>query len=580
MFHPADPRSAGDGELLDGPSIFGGDGPTRLVAERHLNHFNVYATPDARRTAEWHNRMQQLAESTRLGIPVTISSDPRHAFDENPATSWAAGSFSQWPEPIGLAATRRRGARARLRRDRPAGVPRRRHPRRAPPDGRRRHRAAVGAHLGHVRRGLRSGRPADRGLHPRLPGRRARPRQRRVHDEALPRRRTAGRRRGPALPVRQGSGVPGRTLRGPPAAVRVGVRRRNGADHAVLRPSRSAPSSSPSASATTAASSPTCCAAASASTASSAPTGGSSATCRCPTARSGRRRRGAWRSSTPPTGWRRSSRPAATSSAASRCPSCSSSSSAPGRISESRIDESARRILRDKFRLGLFDDPYVDPEAAERLCGSDDVPRGRRRGAAPLDRAARERRRPSARCRRAHLRRRAPGVGGRGLRRGRRRPGRRRRGDRVPPRAVRASHRDVHRVGLPRREPRVPGRRARPRARGGARRPDDLRRLPRPAGGADRDRRGVRRGSSAPSARAPRRSSTSSSAASRRPASSRSSCRRHRTRPTGRCPTCRATPSGRCSRSGTASRTRTSASRAARSPACRARGCRSGRARP
>ncbi|MGZ4417077.1 MAG: glycoside hydrolase family 3 N-terminal domain-containing protein, partial [Gaiellaceae bacterium] len=105
MFHPAI-LVGGDGELLDDPSIFGGDGPTRLVAERHLNHFNVYATPDARRTAEWHNRMQQLAESTRLGIPVTISSDPRHAFDENPATSWAAGSFSQWPEPIGLAATR------------------------------------------------------------------------------------------------------------------------------------------------------------------------------------------------------------------------------------------------------------------------------------------------------------------------------------------------------------------------------------------------------------------------------------------------------------------------------------------
>ena len=104
MFHP--PIGIGpEGELLDGPSPFGGDGTTRLV-ERHLNHFNVYVTPDARRTAEWHNRVQRLAEATRLGIPVTISSDPRHAFDENPATSWAAGSFSQWPEPIGLAATR------------------------------------------------------------------------------------------------------------------------------------------------------------------------------------------------------------------------------------------------------------------------------------------------------------------------------------------------------------------------------------------------------------------------------------------------------------------------------------------
>jgi beta-glucosidase len=102
MFHP--PIMIGsEGEVLDGPSPFG---TTSLVAERHLNHFNVYWTPDARRLAEWHNRLQRLAEATRLGIPVTISSDPRHAFDDNPATSWASGSFSQWPEPIGLAATR------------------------------------------------------------------------------------------------------------------------------------------------------------------------------------------------------------------------------------------------------------------------------------------------------------------------------------------------------------------------------------------------------------------------------------------------------------------------------------------
>jgi beta-glucosidase len=43
-----------------------------------------------------------------------------------------------------------------------------------------------------------------------------------------------------------------------------------------------------------------------------------------------------------------------------------------GRIAEQRIDESVRRLLRDKFRLGLFDDPYVDPDAAEQLCGCAD----------------------------------------------------------------------------------------------------------------------------------------------------------------------------------------------------------------
>lgn len=77
---------------------------TELVVEQRLNHFNVHALPAPRLAAAWQNRLQALAESTRLGIPVTISSDPRHAFSDNPATSFSAGAFSQWPEPVGLAA--------------------------------------------------------------------------------------------------------------------------------------------------------------------------------------------------------------------------------------------------------------------------------------------------------------------------------------------------------------------------------------------------------------------------------------------------------------------------------------------
>ena len=40
-----------------------------------------------------------------------------------------------------------------------------------------------------------------------------------------------------------------------------------------------------------------------------------------------------------------------------------------GRIDEARIDASVRRLLRDKFRLGLFDDPYVDAQAAADVVG-------------------------------------------------------------------------------------------------------------------------------------------------------------------------------------------------------------------
>src|SRR5215469_14476705 len=94
-----------DGALLEAPAPLAPI-PTRdLVHGRHITHFNLYWTPGARVTASWHNRLQRLAEDARLGIPVTISTDPRHGFSDNPATSLSSGSFSQWPEPIGLAAT-------------------------------------------------------------------------------------------------------------------------------------------------------------------------------------------------------------------------------------------------------------------------------------------------------------------------------------------------------------------------------------------------------------------------------------------------------------------------------------------
>ena len=43
-----------------------------------------------------------------------------------------------------------------------------------------------------------------------------------------------------------------------------------------------------------------------------------------------------------------------------------------GEITEARINESVRRILKDKFRLGLFDDPYVDADKAGQIAGTDE----------------------------------------------------------------------------------------------------------------------------------------------------------------------------------------------------------------
>jgi beta-glucosidase len=64
----------------------------------------VHHLPTAQETARWQNAVQELAEETPHGIPVTFSSDPRHAFTENSGVSFAAGAMSQWPEPLGLAA--------------------------------------------------------------------------------------------------------------------------------------------------------------------------------------------------------------------------------------------------------------------------------------------------------------------------------------------------------------------------------------------------------------------------------------------------------------------------------------------
>lgn len=78
---------------------------SRLVQERHLRHFNVLTAPEPRLLARWHNALQRLAERTRLGIPVTVGSDPRHALGFNPASGIKQDGFSVWPSQLGIAAT-------------------------------------------------------------------------------------------------------------------------------------------------------------------------------------------------------------------------------------------------------------------------------------------------------------------------------------------------------------------------------------------------------------------------------------------------------------------------------------------
>ncbi|WP_334149265.1 glycoside hydrolase family 3 protein [Microbacterium sp.] len=95
------------GDLDEPNPIFGTPSAREFIDVKQMTHFNLLgAAPTGREIAAWQNALQDLAASTRLGIPVTLSTDPRHSFSENPGASILAGPFSQWPETLGLAATR------------------------------------------------------------------------------------------------------------------------------------------------------------------------------------------------------------------------------------------------------------------------------------------------------------------------------------------------------------------------------------------------------------------------------------------------------------------------------------------
>ncbi len=98
-----------DGTIQERPSIsdpisFFLEANSALVAKKKMNHFNIIQSTSAKSMALWNNNIQKLAERTRLGIPVTIASDPRHSAHENAGASIPTPFFSKWPSPLGFAA--------------------------------------------------------------------------------------------------------------------------------------------------------------------------------------------------------------------------------------------------------------------------------------------------------------------------------------------------------------------------------------------------------------------------------------------------------------------------------------------
>ncbi|CCF33051.1 glycoside hydrolase family 3 [Colletotrichum higginsianum] len=77
------------------------------ISERSMTHFVLTgAIDDTRNTAEWYNNLQRHAAETGLGIPITISVDPQHGVTTQTAVSFVAKAFSRWPDPMGVAALR------------------------------------------------------------------------------------------------------------------------------------------------------------------------------------------------------------------------------------------------------------------------------------------------------------------------------------------------------------------------------------------------------------------------------------------------------------------------------------------
>ncbi|MCI5080201.1 MAG: glycoside hydrolase family 3 C-terminal domain-containing protein [Saprospiraceae bacterium] len=97
-----------DGSLEKDPNAMGPAAryPTakKNIDSLKLNHFNVWNIPDKpAMLAKWYNNLQMYAESTRLGIPVTLASDPRHHVGAN-VIAMATNGFTQFCETTGLAA--------------------------------------------------------------------------------------------------------------------------------------------------------------------------------------------------------------------------------------------------------------------------------------------------------------------------------------------------------------------------------------------------------------------------------------------------------------------------------------------
>ena len=77
-----------------------------FLSNDDLRHILITTVESPETAALWNNNIQAFAEAMGLGIPANNSSDPRHGSDSSTEfNAGAGGTISMWPEPLGLAAT-------------------------------------------------------------------------------------------------------------------------------------------------------------------------------------------------------------------------------------------------------------------------------------------------------------------------------------------------------------------------------------------------------------------------------------------------------------------------------------------
>jgi beta-glucosidase len=80
------------------------DAVRQAIAGKNIRFFGHMKSGDGRTLATASNAIQEMAEETRLGMPLLIGSDPRNAYRAALGIAVPAGQFTRWPEALGLGA--------------------------------------------------------------------------------------------------------------------------------------------------------------------------------------------------------------------------------------------------------------------------------------------------------------------------------------------------------------------------------------------------------------------------------------------------------------------------------------------